>query len=498
MQEDLGGVFDLSDSEGANDSERALINLCSTSFLSLWSHPNTYTSEGLRDGQSSGKEFSDVLVVFGSDVVIFSDKHVEFHGDTNVDVAWPRWHRKAIQKSVRQLRGARSWLNRFPDQIFLDPQCTRPLPVAIPSIDQRRVHLVATTRGTSKYCAQHFQGKSGSLIVDSGLELNSVDRPFCVGVSPDDFVHVFDEDALSFVLQRLDTAPDFIEYLEARASALRCRKPLLLCEGEEALLATYLARSHEGQALNAIVKDKSAPVDLLHIRWRVAPEFFNSDEFARKVAADAESYQWDDQIEAFIRIGNPRYGAFEPVPPGSVEQALRVMASESRFQRRVLVGAFNDMLKGARSTPEQSRTRVLWTKERPERAYVFACMPCHPSWSRDEYRRRRSNFLTAYVYGVPSRALQARVIVGIAVDHPVRSYRESSEDLIVLETDLLDEDELSRLRAQLETLGIHRPQSALNYGRALEYPEGNGPEILSPSRQQRRAAERRAKKSKRQ
>lgn len=481
MQEDFGGVFDLSDSQGANASEKMLIELCTTSFLSLWSHPNTYTSEGLRVGQSSGKEFSDVLVVFGRDIIIFSDKHVAFSGEADIAVAWPRWHKKAIQKSIKQLRGARSWLKRFPDQVFLDPQCTRPLPVSVPALDQCRIHLIATTRGTSQHCAEYFKSGSGSLILNSGLELESIGRPFEVGVSRKDFVHVFDEDALSFVMQRLDTAPDLVDYLVAREEALVAQAPLIHCEGEEALLATYLARKLEGRKLNSTEPEMAQPADLLHIQWAVAPEFFNSDEYHRKVQADADSYAWDDQIESFIRIGNPRYGTYEPVPPGSVELALREMASENRFQRRVLVQSFNDMLRVAALTPEQSRTRVLWTKEWPERAYVFACMPCHPSWSRQEYRERRKNFLQAYVFGMPSRAPLARTIVGIAVDHPVRTYRESSEDLIVLETDPLSEEEHATLRAQLDELGIHKWESALQSGQAYDFP-GSAVPILQASR----------------
>ena len=73
------GVFDISDAEGVTESERLLMRLCRKSFLSLWSHANLHTDEGMRDGRRSAKEFVDVLVVFGDDVVLFSDKHVVFN-----------------------------------------------------------------------------------------------------------------------------------------------------------------------------------------------------------------------------------------------------------------------------------------------------------------------------------------------------------------------------------------------------------------------------------
>ncbi len=89
------GIFDISEADGVNDSERLLMNLCRRSFLSLWSFANLHTDQDMRDGRGSAKEFADVLVVFGDDVVIFSDKHVTFQQDQELPVAWKRWYKRA-------------------------------------------------------------------------------------------------------------------------------------------------------------------------------------------------------------------------------------------------------------------------------------------------------------------------------------------------------------------------------------------------------------------
>src|SRR5689334_1754720 len=123
------GLFDLPDSEGVNSSERFLMQLCRKSFLRLWTYPNLHTNEGFENASGSAKEFTDVLLVFGNDVVLLSDKHVHFNAEKDITVSWPRWYQRAVTRSTRQLYGALNWLQRFPDRIFLDAKCTRPLSI---------------------------------------------------------------------------------------------------------------------------------------------------------------------------------------------------------------------------------------------------------------------------------------------------------------------------------------------------------------------------------
>ena len=90
--------------EGTTDSERALTRLARKAFLSLWSYPNVYSDEGRSRGTGDGKELVDLLVVFGDNVLLFSDKHCKYQTDTDVKVAWPRWYKRARVNSLESGR----------------------------------------------------------------------------------------------------------------------------------------------------------------------------------------------------------------------------------------------------------------------------------------------------------------------------------------------------------------------------------------------------------
>src|SRR5438045_2082007 len=90
---------------GATPSERFLQQLCERSFLKFWSHPRVFQDDGVaRCGQ--GKELCDLLVVFGNDILIFSDKHCEFPSHPDLHVAWTRWLKRAVFAGANQIYGA--------------------------------------------------------------------------------------------------------------------------------------------------------------------------------------------------------------------------------------------------------------------------------------------------------------------------------------------------------------------------------------------------------
>jgi len=146
-------------SSGNTESERYLVRLAKKAFLSLWSYPNLYTDEGLH-GKGDGKELCDLLIVFGNDVVIFSDKACKFTTHKDMNVAWYRWYRRAVEKSARQLNGAESWIKRFPNKIYLDRDCKTSLPIKLPVEPNLRIHLVAVTRGSSENAESYWGGGS--------------------------------------------------------------------------------------------------------------------------------------------------------------------------------------------------------------------------------------------------------------------------------------------------------------------------------------------------
>ena len=58
-----------------------------------------------------------MLVVFGNDVILFSDKSIKFPVHDNVQVAWGRWYRAAVLDSAKQLFGATRWVRDHPESI---------------------------------------------------------------------------------------------------------------------------------------------------------------------------------------------------------------------------------------------------------------------------------------------------------------------------------------------------------------------------------------------
>ena len=208
------------ESVGATDSERYLIQLARKAFLSLWSYPNLFTDEGRTKCKGDGKELCDLLVVFGNNILVFSDKHCEFPSHSNIKVSWSRWYRRAIEKSARQLSGAEKFLKEHPTRIFLEKDCQARLPIDLPDSRVARYFLIAVTRGSYEV-AKHFWGggSSGSLMLNSTIEGSThYETPFCVGfpLPGRRFVHILDEMTVDILLEELDTIPDLIAYLECK------------------------------------------------------------------------------------------------------------------------------------------------------------------------------------------------------------------------------------------------------------------------------------------
>src|SRR5437868_4645553 len=102
---------------GVTVAERNLSRLCAKSFLSLWSYPGVYRNQGIA-GNGDGKEICDLFVIFGNDVVIFSDKDCQIPNSGKLDVDWARWFRRAVERSADQVWGAERWIKCHPDRVF--------------------------------------------------------------------------------------------------------------------------------------------------------------------------------------------------------------------------------------------------------------------------------------------------------------------------------------------------------------------------------------------
>lgn len=304
-------------------SEKLVSDLCTRSFLSLWSYASPQRPDG--------RELCDALVVFGESVVIFSVKDIALSDHSDPGVVHKRWTKKAIDDSIKQLGGAKRILATMGGVVRQDGSPG----VSLPPLESRRVHLVAVAAGANRT-----------------LPIAGGDRD--VG-----YVHVLDEIALRTVLGELDTTPDFLHYLRAKESF----RGTIVCEGEENLLGVYI---HAGRTL--------PDQHMLLIDGDIWAEIATKPEFIARKTENEVSYWWDRTIETLIADYQlePESGP----SPTEHELLVRTMAAENRLARRVLSGACLDWLHrqkaGARNVAPISGT-----------AYVFATYP--RDYSR-EYR----------------------------------------------------------------------------------------------------------------
>lgn len=500
-------------SQGGTPSERYLAGLAERSFLNLWCYPNAFIDKGIKNA-GDGKELCDLLVVCGDDVVIFSDKSICWPSGDDIELAWSRWYRRAVEKSVAQIRGAERWIRDFPERIFLDPKCSQPLPIELPPANRRRVHGVAVALGAQQACQRFFGGCSdGSLmimpeIVGSGhTDKNLAGRlPFAFGdVDPDGpFIHVFDETALDTVLGEMDTISDFVGYLNARSETIRS-KHLFASPGEADLLATYLLTEDKDGYHHFPRPDNLIESGLFKyvVEEGTYESFSQSEQFKLRRSANKTSYIWDKLITTFtdhIMAGTSVEIAGEMPTAARAEPALRIMAQENRTVRRALGSAVQGALEQSSRLQQDRFARVILPNEGfadPTCGYVFMTL-AYPTYldgrgGYEQYRKVRVAMLQNYCLTFLHENRNFKKMLGIAMDASRQGRKGGSEDMLAVQVDEWTpelEASVAKARAQYEIL---QPDRLVKSGLSVQ----EFPEVPQVSRQQRRAAERAARKRER-
>lgn len=440
---------------GFTYSERYLGVLARKAFLSFWSFQNPFTDE------SGGRELCDLLVVFGNDVIVFSDKHCNFSNSHAVEVSWPRWFRSAIEKSAKQLAGAKSFIEQHAHRIFLDSACKYPLPLHMPSREHLRLHLVAVTRGSVPAGEQYWgNGSSGSLVINTMLhDDDHKTRPFMVGwpLKKRLFVHVVDELTLEVLLGEMDTAPDLIEYLRKKEDYL-CKAGVdFVISGEEDLLASYLLNHTDDGASGfafPVFPDGMKLVTFEEGGWS---HFRASGAYAKWKAVIANSYLWDELIEhQTSHIQNSTAQVLRQSDNASSdvhahEEVLRAMAQEGRIGRKLLSENLKDVL--TRSFAEDRFCKTIVLPSRPGRAYVFMVLRRDRSVTEEVYRAIRRNSLLGYCRAARLRISGIQEVVGIATEQ--LEFRQATQDFTLVKfTGSMDDDERREELAFLRRHGI--------------------------------------------
>lgn len=379
---------------GENPSEEKLAYLADTAFLNLWAYPNIYRDEGiLKNG--IGQEVCDILIVFGKNVIIFSDKNIKFNNEKELSVAWKRWFKRSIVESINQLYGAENFIKNHPSRLFLDKECKIPFPV---SIDKGvKVFLVAVTDNSvvsaKKYYNNYGAGSAGSLINSFFLNVDDCyENPFMVGdLYPDKtFVHIFDEENLNVIFENLNTISDFINYLSAKEECVRSGR-LLLSAGEECTLGLYLINDGKFYDKKRISSDEK-----LIIPETMWSEYETSSFASLNSAYRHGSLFWDELIRRFgDAILNAEVALGKNNDFLSHEIAVRELASENRYARYFLAKNFVDKLN---QTPMDRRSsRIMESPENKGKFFMIILLPRVDNESNEEYRNRRFEMIHAYM-----------------------------------------------------------------------------------------------------
>ena len=418
-------------------SESILARLCSKTFLDLWSFQNIHTDDGLAKlGQ--GKELCDLLVVFGEHIFIFSDKgHVSFNEDIDVLVAWKRWAKKAIFKSAYQVFQAEKWILEFPERIFVDKKCTEKFPINLPSKDKAKIHRIIITRGISNSVKNVYNDNSGSLMINAafiGDENYAI--PFNFGFIDESkrYVHIFNDEYVDLVFDKLDTITDFAAYLEEKEKFLSGPQ-IVSASGEDELIGAYLSSRDIPGHINKPSFDylnefaNESQVDAIHIGYG-GLESANKVTINQKIEQDRQySELWDYLINTW---GKTAFSGkwYETTGTNYDEEilVLKFMASESRLSRIVLSRALGEILKKP-FPPEEvlPRVRVAESPQRDDSCYIFLIMP-HTSEFKtiEEYRNNRKNAIFSYCLACKDAFPKYDYIYGLAMN-PLEDVLKSEE-----------------------------------------------------------------------
>lgn len=413
-------------SEGLTASEALLAELCERSFLQLWTYPNLF--------KKPGKELIDLMVAFGDDILLFSDKSCAYPQTGNPALDWQRWFSRAIGDSAHQLLQAERWLRNYPGRIFLDARAKEPLPITLPSPHDMKIHRICVATGAAEQC----QRATGQAMLGIDLTVKDAETPLRIGTvtKAGGFLHVFDAEALALVLAELDTINDMVGYLNAKA-VLAAAGKFKGAQSESDILAYYL---HNGRSF------PDADDDFV-LELRLWNQVEAQAAFREGRRLNNAHRVWDRLIEVVTQ----RYVAVElefgnELGMDDYERGVRVMAGESRFHRRILSQAIEE---------RALRARDVWVPSILPSAcadifYVLLIGPGAPRDRYDEYRAQRSQELMLRCHAAKAALPAARLIIGIGLDGAWQ--QGGSQDLIYFDTSQwtdADMDRANQIRADL-------------------------------------------------
>lgn len=302
-------------------TEKFVSDLCKITFLPIWSFPNPIGKKG--------KELCDILIVCGNDIIIISIKEIDVKEIGNPEVEFQRWLKKAIDESVSQIYGAERYISSQ-NYITLKDGNKK---IVLPKKIDRNIHRIAVAFGRG----EKFPLKFGD---------------FGKG-----FVHVFDENSIQAALLTLDTITDFLDYIRLKESFISSGKQPIF-SSELDLLGLYILNNN----------DFPNDLDVLILHDDIWDGLMKNKDYEQKREELKTSYVWDNLIKDFHE--NQLNNTLESnTTAKELEMSVRMMAKESRANRKVLSDTFLEFI-GFYDTPKAC-SRIVFSEKSFEVIYLF-------------------------------------------------------------------------------------------------------------------------------
>jgi hypothetical protein len=417
----------------------------------LWSYPNVFNA--------NGKEFCDLLAVFGKHVFVFFDRESRKFDDRvdDVELTWQRWKKETVDRQIKTALGAERYL-RGGGKLYFDNRRTRQFPVPIP--DNALIHKIIVAHGASEACKRHSPNNVyGSLAVSYSDHPESITHPFLVNISRQDKVHIFDSFNLELMFSVLDTFYDFSTYIVEKERAIERYNLLSYC-GEEDLLAHYLINYDEATNQYQIgTNDASVNGFLIgEGEWR---DFSSSDAFLRRQQANRISYFWDNLIQRTCgNFINGVLGGNSDLYAG--QSAIVEMACEPRFSRRALAKNMLEKVANFPTTRGQGglmRHMSTMPSFYKDKMYVFLQLELHTGVDYEmEYRAVRRHMLEIACGVTKNKFPHLKKVIGIAVEPPSQT-RRVSEDFLLIDCEEWPDDRKKHYEDENKLVGFYEAPS---------------------------------------
>ncbi|WP_456767948.1 hypothetical protein [Bradyrhizobium sp. USDA 3650] len=397
---------------------------------------------------------TDLLVVFGDDVVLFSDKSWTYPNKEDGALNWRRWFSHSIAESARQITQAEKWIIRQPERVFLDAKETERLPIPLPPSDRLRVHRVCIALGAADCCRKATGRPTLELspkTVDDGKAFSMGRITGALG-----WVHVFDETTLPLVLNELSTAPDFIEYLRKKEELYDAGK-FERASSESDLLGYYLWHGRTFPTRQKRYEVEAGAWEKLE----ADPQF----QVSRK--ENKASLFWDRLVEYLNRhylAENLETGNEHSI--ADYERLVHVMAQETRFSRRILA---NWMTKRVDRDEDGYVGSLVRSPHQSDLVYVLVVGPGDRGRGHQRYRTERFKELRPRCIVAKAVHPECRTVLGIAVDK--KGTKGSSEEFMYLDVSGWTAVQLEYARKARRDAGFFLGNGArTSVIREIEYP----------------------------